>query len=171
MSAATDGLILGLGMGYGRTDDHRCHRLPRRSVYMFDREVAAQPDCEPLPEMLRLGDVRQTLPVLPQLHHGSAVFVNSDLRSADKAASVHLANRLAPTLREILAPRARPASGQKKAPSCDEALKGSLNRKVSKGPEETTRKNCVCDPLRSVCQGFPSMYRGPTPKYDNAFLL
>ena len=123
-----DGLILWLGMDNGRTDDHLRHRFPRRSIFVFDREVAAQPDCEPSPEMLWLGDVRQSLPVLPELHYGSAVFVNSDLRSADKAASVHLANELAPTPREVVAPRARLASGQKKAPSCDEALKGSLNR-------------------------------------------
>jgi hypothetical protein len=27
---------------------------------------------------------------------------------------------------------------KKKTPSCDEVLKGSLNREVTKGPEETT---------------------------------
>jgi hypothetical protein len=30
---------------------------------------------------------------------------------------------------------------EKKAPFCNEALKGSLNLKVSKGPEETTGRN------------------------------
>jgi hypothetical protein len=30
---------------------------------------------------------------------------------------------------------------KKKAPFCNEALKGSLNLKVSKGPEETTGGN------------------------------
>ncbi len=47
---------------------------------------------------------------------------------------------------------------KKKAPSCDEALKGSLNLKVTKGPEETTRKNGTSDNLESVCQGFPLLY-------------
>jgi hypothetical protein len=38
--------------------------------------------------------------------------------------------------------RAEPAvSPKKKAPFCNEALKGSLNLKVSKGPEETTGRN------------------------------
>jgi hypothetical protein len=34
-----------------------------------------------------------------------------------------------------------PVGAKKKAPSCNEALKGSLNLMVSKGPEETTGRN------------------------------
>lgn len=105
-SVAMGGLILELGLGNGRTYDHLRHRFPGRSIYVFDREVAAHPDCVPPPDLMRLGDFRQTLPAFLELHRGSAVFINADVGSADKAASVYLANELAPALRDILAPGA-----------------------------------------------------------------
>ncbi|MEO6625040.1 MAG: class I SAM-dependent methyltransferase [Burkholderiaceae bacterium] len=105
-TAGQDGLILELGLGNGRTYDHLRQRFPGRSVYVFDREVAAHPDCIPPTAMLRLGDFRQTIPAFLKLHRGTARFVNADVGSADKAASVRLANDLAPALRAILAPRA-----------------------------------------------------------------
>ena len=105
-SAGMDGLILELGLGNGRTYDHLRHRFPGRPIYVFDREVAAHPDCVPPPALMRLGDFRQTVPTFLELHGGSAVFINADVGSADKAASVRLANDLAPALRDILAPQA-----------------------------------------------------------------
>lgn len=105
-STGMDGLILELGLGNGRTYDHLRQRFVGRPIFVFDREVAAHPDCVPPPEMLRLGDFRQTVPAFRELNRGSALFVNADVGSADKAASVRLANELAPALREILAPRA-----------------------------------------------------------------
>ena len=101
-----DGLILELGLGNGRTYDHLRRRFPGRPIYVFDREVAAHPDCVPPPALMRLGDFRQTVPTFLELHGGSAVFINADVGSADKAASVRLANDLAPALRDILAPGA-----------------------------------------------------------------
>ena len=105
-SVGMDGLILELGLGNGRTYDHLRQRFAGRPIYVFDREVAAHPDCVPPPEMLRLGDFRQTVPAFRELHRGSALFVNADVGNADRSASVRLANDLAPALREILAPRA-----------------------------------------------------------------
>lgn len=98
-----DGLILELGLGNGRTYDHLRYRFPGRSIYVFDREVAAHPDCIPPAALLRLGDFRQSVPAFLESHRGAAQFINADVGSADKAASVRLANDLAPTLREILA--------------------------------------------------------------------
>lgn len=39
----------------------------------------------------------------------------------------------------------------------DEALKGSLNLKVTKGPEETNgrKTKLICFPMHEFCQGFP----------------
>jgi hypothetical protein len=45
-------------------------------------------------------------------------------------------------------------SAKKKAPFCNEALKGSLNLKVSKGPEETTGRNQKFLMIK-LSQGFP----------------
>ncbi len=42
---------------------------------------------------------------------------------------------------------------QKKAPSYNEALKGSLNLMVSKGPEETTGGN-TCVSVELIMSGF-----------------
>ena len=105
-SAGQEGLILELGLGNGRTYDHLRHRFPGRSIYVFDREVAAHPDCIPPPDQMRLGDFRQSIPAFRDLHRGAARFINADVGSGDKGASVRLANDLAPMLREILAPGA-----------------------------------------------------------------
>ena len=105
-SAGMDGMILELGLGNGRTYDHLRHRFPGRPIYVFDREVAAHPDCVPPPDLMRLGDFRQTVPTFLELHRGSAMFINADVGSADRAASVRLATDLAPALRDILAPGA-----------------------------------------------------------------
>ena len=105
-TVAEEGLILELGLGNGRTYDHMRKRFHGRSIYVFDREVAAHPGCIPPAAMLQLGDFRQSIPVFLALHRGRARFINADVGSADKGASVRLANDLAPALRDILAPRA-----------------------------------------------------------------
>lgn len=105
-AAGMDGLILELGLGNGRTYDHLRHRFAGQSIYVFDREVAAHPDCIPPTDMLRLGDFRQTIPAFLVMHRAAAIFVNADLGSADKVASTRLANDIAPCLRDILFPGA-----------------------------------------------------------------
>jgi hypothetical protein len=63
----------------------------------------------------------------------------------------------------LLAMSVAQVQGKKKAPSCDEALKGSLNLKVSKGPEETRGWNLRFAVSR-LSQGYPS---GPTSPNEN----
>jgi hypothetical protein len=56
------GPVLEIGLGNGRTYDHLRERLPDRVVFVFERQVAAHPDCMPPPPFLILGDLAETLP-------------------------------------------------------------------------------------------------------------
>ena len=98
--------VLELGLGNGRTYDHLRDRFPGRAIFVFDREVAAHPDCIPPPQFLRLGDFRTTLPGYLSEVGGQpkACFVHADIGSADKQKSVRLAEELAPTILQLLAP-------------------------------------------------------------------
>ncbi|MEO8859234.1 MAG: class I SAM-dependent methyltransferase [Burkholderiaceae bacterium] len=98
------GPVLELGLGNGRTYDHLRSRLQPREIFVFDREIAAHPDCIPPPHLCRLGDFRQTVPAYLAEGHAAAAFIHGDIGSSDKAASIRLAADLAPTLLQILAP-------------------------------------------------------------------
>jgi len=56
-----DGFVLELGLGNGRTYDHLRSLFSDRKIYVCERQVAAHPDCVPPPDMLILGDMRETL--------------------------------------------------------------------------------------------------------------
>ena len=56
------GPVLEVGLGNGRTYDHLRLKFPQRAVYVFDREVAAHPDCIPPAELLTFA------PVFPPMH-------------------------------------------------------------------------------------------------------
>ena len=98
------GPVLELGLGNGRTYDHLRSRLPEREIFVFDRQVAAHPDCIPSADRLLLGDLRQTLPAARQRFAGRAALVHADIGSGDREASEELARQLAPTVAELLAP-------------------------------------------------------------------
>ena len=106
------GPVLELGLGNGRTYDHLRTRFPKRDIFVFDREVAAQPDCIPPGHLLRMGDFRATVPAYLAERRESAVFIHADIGSFNKEASVRLAADLAPTLLRILAPGAYLACDQ-----------------------------------------------------------
>ena len=97
------GPVLELGLGNGRTYDHLRIRFPEREIFVFDREVAAHPDCIPPAHLCRLGDFRATVPAYLAEGRQSAAFVHADIGSSNKQASVRLAADLAPTLLQILA--------------------------------------------------------------------
>lgn len=111
-SKGRPGPVLELGLGNGRTYDHLRLRFPDRSIYVFDREVAAHPDCVPAAEFLRLGDFRTTLPAFAREGHLNAAFIHADIGSANRAKSIQLAQDLAPAWRDILAPGAYLACDQ-----------------------------------------------------------
>ncbi len=106
------GPVLELGLGNGRTYDHLRTRLAGREIFVFDRRVAAHPDCIPDEAHMILGDLMQTLPGALR-HIGSrAAMVHSDIGSGDKAESRRRANTLAPLLAPLLAPGAIVVSDQ-----------------------------------------------------------
>lgn len=106
------GPVLELGLGNGRTYDHLRLRFADREIFVFDREVAAHPDCIPPGRLCRLGDFRSTVAAYLTEGQRSAVFIHADIGSSDKEASVRLASDLAPTLLQILAPGAYLACDQ-----------------------------------------------------------
>jgi hypothetical protein len=90
------GVVLELGLGNGRTFDHLreiCAGGPQpRDIHVFDRQVAAHPDCIPAPDRLFLGDFTATLKqARARLGDGSAALIHVDLGSGDDAASRALA--------------------------------------------------------------------------------
>lgn len=98
------GPVLELGLGNGRTYDHLRIRFPEREIFVFDREVAAHPDCIPPERLCRLGDFRATVPAYLAEGQPSAAFIHADIGSSNKEASLRLAEDLAPDLLSILAP-------------------------------------------------------------------
>ncbi|MCY7305120.1 MAG: class I SAM-dependent methyltransferase [Rhodoferax sp.] len=94
--------VLELGLGNGRTYDHLRDRFEGHPIFVFDRQVAAHPDCIPAGSHLRLGDFRQTIPVFLAAHRGEVGFIHADVGSANKAKSIALANVLAPSLSDLL---------------------------------------------------------------------
>lgn len=116
MTAGQGGPVLELGLGNGRTYDHLRQRFPARSIFVFDREVAAHPDCIPEPQFLRLGDFRATLPAYLAERQPPAVFIHADIGSANRPASARLAADLLPWWLQILAPGGYLACDQQLAP-------------------------------------------------------
>lgn len=107
VAAHLDGLegpVLELGLGNGRTYDHLRHRFAGHPIYVFDRQVAAHPDCIPPDDLLRLGDFRTSLPAFLAEGQPPSCFIHGDIGSADKQKSLQLAADLAPMMFQLLAP-------------------------------------------------------------------
>lgn len=98
------GLVLEVGLGNGRTYDHLRSRFPAQDIHVFDREVAAHPECIPPGHLLHLGDFRLTIPAFLPRVHGRVSFIHADVGSADRAASLRLAGELAPVWLAMLEP-------------------------------------------------------------------
>jgi hypothetical protein len=100
-----DGLVLEIGLGNGRTYDHMRARMPGREIYVFERSVAAHPDCIPPKGYLLTGDVFETLPAfIERFGEGSAALVHIDIGTGDEDANRELALRLSPLLARLLMP-------------------------------------------------------------------
>ncbi len=100
------GPVLELGLGNGRTYDHLRELMPRRQIYVFERELAAHPDSIPPGEFLIMGDCRETLPKLRDRFAGSAALAHIDTGMGDDAESHRLAAEIAPLLAPLLRPGA-----------------------------------------------------------------
>jgi hypothetical protein len=100
--ADLSGPVLELGLGNGRTYDHLRRLLPERAIYVFERRIAAHPDCVPPPETLILGDLRKTLAAARARFARAAALAHMDIATGDTGASLALAAALAPMLALLL---------------------------------------------------------------------
>ena len=98
------GLILELGLGNGRTFDHLRQLFPEKEIYVFERKVAAHPECVPDAEHLSVGDIQKTLPATLQRLGRSVFFAHADLGSGNPQIDAALATFVAATLPAFLLP-------------------------------------------------------------------
>ena len=113
--ADVPGPALELGLGNGRTYDHLRSILPGREIYVFDRRVAAHPDCVPDEAHMILGDVRETLPGSLARIGTRAALAHCDVGTGVQADNDALARFLGPALAGIMAPGGIVVSDQRLA--------------------------------------------------------
>ena len=102
--SAVDGVVLEFGLGNGRTFDHLRKMLAEREIFVFDRQVAAHPDCVPDAAHLMLGDVRDELARVRARFAGRGALAHVDLANGDAPSS----DRLFAAIPALLAPLMRP---------------------------------------------------------------
>ncbi|NQW12329.1 MAG: hypothetical protein HQ481_20890 [Alphaproteobacteria bacterium] len=112
LDCPADAPVLEFGLGNGRTYDHLRELLPGRPVYVFDRQVAAHPECIPPDEHLFLGDLFDTLPEARVRLGCTAVMAHLDIGTGDKQASMALSRRATPHIAALLVPGALVVSDQ-----------------------------------------------------------
>jgi hypothetical protein len=106
------GPVLELGLGNGRTYSHLRELLPRREIFVLEREVRCHPADLPDPQHLLLGDFRDTLPSAVDHLPGKAALAHADIGSGDPEATTELAAWLAGALPAVLADGAWVVSDQ-----------------------------------------------------------
>jgi S-adenosyl-L-methionine methyltransferase len=97
------GPILEVGLGNGRTYDHLRDLFPARDIYVFERKVAAHPDCIPPDDRLFLGDADQTIAAAARKLGATAALIHTDLGTGDHAANVAMGKWLGPALDTLAA--------------------------------------------------------------------
>jgi hypothetical protein len=111
------GPVLELGLGNGRTFDHLRTRLPGREIFVFERQVAAHPDCVPDPAHLVLGDFIETLPANVARFGRAAALIHADFGTGDRERNAALAERIAAHIAAMATVGGIVASGQSLAAS------------------------------------------------------
>jgi hypothetical protein len=101
--AALPGPILEVGLGNGRTYDHLRDLFPGRDIYVFERKVAAHPDCIPPDDRLFLGDADKTIPLAARKLGAVAALIHTDLGTGDHAANTAMGKWLGPALDTLAA--------------------------------------------------------------------
>src|SRR5437899_11077977 len=95
---ALPGPIVEVGLGNGRTYDHLRHLFPGRDIYVFERKVAAHPDCIPPEDRLFLGEARGSILDAARKLGASAALIHTDLGTGDHAANMAMGKWLGPAL-------------------------------------------------------------------------
>ncbi|MDI1284116.1 MAG: class I SAM-dependent methyltransferase [Reyranella sp.] len=101
---ALPGPILEVGLGNGRTYDHLRDLFPGRDIYVFERQVAAHPDCIPPNDRLFMGEAREALPRAARQLGATAALIHTDLGTGDHAANMAMAAWLGPVLDALVGP-------------------------------------------------------------------
>ena len=110
LKLTTDNGIAGYGEVYGVPFGP--HRVTGLIEDVFERHVAAHPDCVPPDDRLFLGDIDTTVPVAARMLGAVAVLAHIDIGTGEKQASEALVRRIAPGLDMLLAPGAIVISDQ-----------------------------------------------------------
>ena len=100
--ARLDGIILELGLGNGRTYDHLRETLPNRDIYVFERKIAAHPDCIPEERFQFLGDFRDSLPMANKKLGANSILAHLDIGTGEKKASKQLAEQIGPLVLRLM---------------------------------------------------------------------
>ncbi len=98
------GPIFELGLGNGRTYDHLREILPGREIFVFERDVAAHPDCIPDEDHLYIGDFHDTLPLAAERFGRGVALAHADVGSANPDRDKRLADFIAGHLPAVLRP-------------------------------------------------------------------
>lgn len=98
------GPVLELGLGNGRTFDHLRALMPEREIFVFDRRVAAHPDCIPDAAHIILGDITATLPAALARIGAPAALAHCDLGTGVHEDNKRLAAFIAPALDRLMMP-------------------------------------------------------------------
>ncbi len=101
---ALPGPILEVGLGNGRTYDHLRTLFPGRDIHVFERKVAAHPDCIPPDDRLFLGEAHDTLRQAAGKLGPTAALIHTDLGTGDHAANMAMGVWLGPALDALAAP-------------------------------------------------------------------
>ena len=110
----SQGHILELGLGNGRTYDHLRNLFPNRNIYVFDKEVASHPDCRPPEDRLFLGAMADTLVAAAAKLGPNAALIHADIGYGDAEATERNVATIGPLLPGLL--------GQGGFVFCDQSL-------------------------------------------------
>jgi len=116
--ADVPGPVLELGLGNGRTYDHLRELFPDRDIYVFDRRVAAHPDCIPPNDRMILGDITETLAAAPDLIGAPAALAHCDIGTGEKDSNARLIANIAPMFKALMAPGGIVISDQEYSVDC-----------------------------------------------------
>ncbi len=98
------GPVLELGLGNGRTYDHLRELFPDREIFVFDRRVAAHPDCIPDDDHMILGDITDTLASAADRLGGRAALAQCDIGTGEKESNARLIAAIAPLVNALMLP-------------------------------------------------------------------
>jgi hypothetical protein len=98
------GAIFEVGLGNGRTYDHLRELFPGRDIFVFERKVAAHPDCIPPDDHLFLGEAREAIAHAAAKLGACGALVHTDLGTGDHAANMTMGRWLGPALDRLTAP-------------------------------------------------------------------